>query len=70
MPWKFEAGTPSIAEAVGLGAAIDFLEEIGMDNIHQHEQDLVEYAMNKLSEIEGLLFSVLLMPEKRRRCYV
>jgi cysteine desulfurase / selenocysteine lyase len=54
LPWKFEAGTPSIAQAIGLGAAIDFLEEIGMDNIHQHEYDLVEYALKKLSEIEGV----------------
>jgi cysteine desulfurase/selenocysteine lyase len=54
LPWKFEAGTPSIAEAVGLGAAIDYLEEIGLDNIHRHEQELVEYTINKLSEIEGL----------------
>ena len=48
LPWKFEAGTPSIAQAIGLGAAIDFLEEIGMDNIHQHEYDLVEYALEKV----------------------
>ncbi|NCU16894.1 cysteine desulfurase [Pallidibacillus pasinlerensis] len=54
LPWKFEAGTPSIAQAIGLGAAIDFLEEIGMENIHQHEYNLVEYALKKLSEIEGI----------------
>lgn len=54
LPWKFEAGTPSIAQAIGLGAAIDFLEEIGMGNIHQHEYNLVEYALKKLSEIEGI----------------
>ena len=54
LPWKFEAGTPSIAEAVGLGAAIDFLEEIGLDEIHKHEQDLVEYAINKLTKIDGI----------------
>lgn len=54
LPWKFEAGTPSIAQAIGLGAAIDFLEEIGMENVHQHEYNLVEYALKTLSEIEGV----------------
>ncbi|MGO4786322.1 cysteine desulfurase [Paenibacillus sp. 2KB_20] len=54
LPWKFEGGTPIIAGAVGLGAAIDFLEEIGMDTIEQHESQLAAYAMNRLSEIEGI----------------
>jgi len=54
LPWKFEGGTPIIAGAVGLGAAIDFLEEIGMDAIEQHESQLAAYAMNRLSEIEGI----------------
>lgn len=54
LPWKFEAGTPSVAQAIGLGAAIDFLEEIGMENVHQHEYNLVEYALKTLSEIEGV----------------
>lgn len=54
LPWKFEGGTPIIAGAIGLGAAIDFLQEIGLDAIHQHETKLAKYATAKLSEIEGL----------------
>ncbi|MFZ2803533.1 MAG: cysteine desulfurase [Lactococcus chungangensis] len=54
LPWKFEAGTPNIAGSIGLGAAVDYLTEIGIDNIHQHEQDLLNYVMPKLREIEGL----------------
>lgn len=54
LPWKFEAGTPNIAGSIGLGAAVDYLCEIGLDNIHQHEQDLLNYVMPKLREIEGL----------------
>lgn len=54
LPWKFEGGTPIIAGAVGLGAAIDFLESIGMDEISAHESRLAQYALNRLSEIQGL----------------
>ena len=54
LPWKFEAGTPNIAGAIALGSAINYLTEIGMDNIHQHEQELVEYVFPKLKAIEGL----------------
>lgn len=54
LPWKFEGGTPIIAGAVGLGAAIDFLEEIGMDAIERHEAQLANYAMDRISEIEGV----------------
>ncbi|MCJ8015270.1 cysteine desulfurase [Paenibacillus sp. KQZ6P-2] len=54
LPWKFEGGTPIIAGAVGLGAAIDFLDSIGMDAIEAHEHELATYAVNRLSEIEGL----------------
>jgi cysteine desulfurase/selenocysteine lyase len=54
LPWKFEGGTPIIAGAVGLAAAIDFLEAIGLEEIHRHEAKLATYAMNRLSEIEGL----------------
>ncbi|MGN7411901.1 cysteine desulfurase [Paenibacillus sp. SAF-068] len=54
LPWKFEGGTPIIAGAVGLGAAIDFLEQIGMDEIAHHESVLAAYATERLSEIEGL----------------
>ncbi|WP_223068493.1 cysteine desulfurase [Paenibacillus caui] len=54
LPWKFEGGTPIIAGAVGLGAAIDFLESIGMDAIAAHEQQLANYAMDRLASIDGL----------------
>lgn len=54
LPWKFEGGTPIIAGAIGLGAAIDFLEEIGMDNIAEYEHKLAQYAMEKVSEVEGV----------------
>jgi cysteine desulfurase/selenocysteine lyase len=50
VPWKFEAGTPGIAGAVGLGAAVDYLQSIGMENIWKHEQELVKYAYDKLSQ--------------------
>ncbi len=54
LPWKFEGGTPIIAGAIGLGAAIDFLEEVGMENILEHEHHLAKYAMEKMSTIEGI----------------
>ncbi len=54
LPWKFEAGTPSIVEAIGLGAAIDYLTELGMDNIHAYEQFITNYALEALSEVPGL----------------
>jgi len=53
-PHKFEAGTPNIAGVIGLGAAVDYLESIGMENIHQREQALLAYATNALKEIPGL----------------
>ena len=52
LPWKFEGGTPIIAGAIGLGAAIDYLNGIGMDNVHRLEQDLTTYAYRTLSQIE------------------
>ncbi|MBM6618870.1 cysteine desulfurase [Bacillus suaedaesalsae] len=54
LPWKFEAGTPIIGGAIGLGAAIDFLEEIGLDNINAHDQKLAQYAYECMGAIEGL----------------
>lgn len=54
LPWKFEAGTPNIAGAIALGAAVDYLNEIGMENIHRYEQELVEYVLPKLHEIDGI----------------
>lgn len=54
LPWKFEAGTSNIAGAIALGAAIDYIQELGIDQIHQHEIELIDYLMPKLQEIEGL----------------
>ncbi|MEH7440822.1 cysteine desulfurase [Bacillus sp. JJ1122] len=54
LPWKFEGGTPIIAGAIGLGAAIDFLNDIGLDHIEKHEHALAGYAMDKMSAIEGM----------------
>lgn len=54
LPWKFEGGTPIIAGAIGLGAAIDFLQEIGLDNILEHEHKLAAYTLEKMSTIEGI----------------
>ena len=54
LPWKFEGGTPIIAGAIGMGAAIDFLNEIGMDNIDKHEDKLVKYAISRLEEVDGV----------------
>lgn len=50
-PWRFEAGTPNIAQAIGLGAAVDYLETIGIDNIERHERALTRYALEALSAI-------------------
>ena len=54
LPWKFEAGTPNMAGAIGLAATIDYLEAIGMDAIEHHEQELIAYVFPKLQAIEGL----------------
>ncbi|PFM81705.1 cysteine desulfurase [Bacillus sp. AFS077874] len=54
LPWKFEGGTPIIAGAVGLGAAIDFLTEIGMENIEKHEHEIANYALEQLSTVKGV----------------
>lgn len=54
LPYKFEAGTPNIAGAIGLGAAIDYVEKIGIENIARHENNLLEYATEKISELKGL----------------
>mgnify|MGYP000898945070 CR=1 FL=1 len=54
LPHKFEAGTPAIAEAIGFGAAIDYLSSIGMDRIAMHEQNLIKYAIDELQKIDGL----------------
>ena len=54
LPWKFEAGTPNIAQAVGLHAAIDYLDEIGMENVQAHEELLAEYAYDRLTEYDDV----------------
>ncbi|MEH7523826.1 cysteine desulfurase [Bacillus sp. JJ1503] len=54
LPWKFEGGTPIIAGAIGLGAAIDFLQEIGLEHIEAHEHELAAYALEKMSKVEGI----------------
>ena len=54
LPYKFEAGTPNIADVVGFGSAIDYLTKIGMDNVREHEVELTKYAIEKLSEIKGI----------------
>jgi len=54
LPYKFEAGTPNIADVIGFGAAIDYLTKIGMDNVREHEVELTKYAIEKLSEIKGI----------------
>lgn len=65
LPWKFEAGTPIIAGAIGLGAAIDFLNEIGQEAILEHEHKLAAYAMEKMSQLDGLTIYGPVEPEKR-----
>ncbi|MFN7034996.1 MAG: cysteine desulfurase [Bellilinea sp.] len=54
LPHKFEAGTPAIAEAIGFGAAIDYLSRIGMERVAAHEREIIHYALEALSEIDGL----------------
>jgi cysteine desulfurase/selenocysteine lyase len=54
LPWKFEAGTPAIAEAIGFGAAVDYLEQIGMENVHAHEVAITGYALERLAEVPGV----------------
>jgi len=54
LPWKFEAGTNAIAEAIGLGAAIDYLGEIGMERVREHERELTAYTLERLPEVDGI----------------
>lgn len=54
LPHKFEAGTPAIAEAVGFGAAVDYLSQVGMEEIAAHEQEITAYALDRLAEVPGL----------------
>jgi cysteine desulfurase/selenocysteine lyase len=55
LPYKFEAGTQPIAEAVGFGAAIDYLNEVGLDGVEAHEEELVTYALERLTEVPGIV---------------
>ncbi len=64
LPWKFEAGTQAIAEVIGLGAAVDYLGNLGMDAVRAHELDITEYAYEALSELDGL--TVFGPPPSRR----
>ena len=52
LPMRFEAGTPNIAGSIGLGAAVDYLQALGMDQVHQHETEITQYALNALKELE------------------
>ena len=54
VPYKFEAGTPAIAEAIGLGAAVDYLQHVGMEWIRAHEREITRYAYERMAEVEGL----------------
>ncbi|EGG43080.1 cysteine desulfurase [Candidatus Nitrosarchaeum limnium] len=54
LPYKFEAGTPNIADVIGFGAAIDYLTKLGMNNVREHEIELTKYAIEKLSQVKGL----------------
>ncbi|HEX3910681.1 MAG TPA: cysteine desulfurase [Solirubrobacteraceae bacterium] len=65
LPYKFEAGTPPIAEAVGLGAAVDYLSALGMERVREHEHSLTAYMLERLAEVPGL--RVVGPPEAERR---
>jgi cysteine desulfurase / selenocysteine lyase len=65
LPWKFEAGTSAVAEAIGLGAAIDYLAGIGMESVRRHERDLTAYALERLPEVEGLTMFGPPSPDRR-----
>ncbi|HWD10210.1 MAG TPA: SufS family cysteine desulfurase [Solirubrobacteraceae bacterium] len=65
LPYKFEAGTPPVAEAVGLGAAVDYLSELGMERVRSHERALTAYMLERLAEVPGL--RVVGPPEAERR---
>ncbi len=54
LPWKFEAGTPNVEGGVAFGAAIDYLNKLGMGNVREHEKALTRYALEKLDKIEGV----------------
>ena len=55
LPWKFEAGTPNIADVIAFGAAIDYLNELGMENVREHEVEITDYALTHLSQLEDIV---------------
>jgi cysteine desulfurase/selenocysteine lyase len=67
VPWKFEAGTPPIAEAIGLGAAVDYLSALGMANVRAHEKAITAYALSALSERHGDDLVIHGPPDAERR---
>lgn len=56
LPFKFEAGTPSVGDVLGLGTAIDFMGRVGVENIGAHEQHLTDYAVRRMKEVDGIRF--------------
>jgi cysteine desulfurase/selenocysteine lyase len=54
LPYKYEAGTPNIVGAIGLGAAVDYLNKLGMENVHEHEREITDYAIRRMNEVEGV----------------
>lgn len=65
LPWKFEAGTPAIADAIGLGAAVDYLNGLGMEQVRQHEIEMITYALKKVGEIKDVRIIGPTEPEHR-----
>lgn len=65
LPWKFEAGTPAIAQAIGFGYAVDYLAGLGMEAVRSHEKELTAYALDRLSRVEGVRILGPLNPEIR-----
>ena len=65
LPWKFEAGTPNIADVIGFGAALDYLMALGMDNVRGHEIELTEYALTRMGQIKGLEIYGPMNPSRR-----
>ena len=65
LPWKFEAGTPAIAQAIGMGAAVDYLNNLGMDAVRRHEFELTAYALDRLSRVEGVKILGPINPDLR-----
>jgi cysteine desulfurase / selenocysteine lyase len=65
LPYKFEAGTPNIADVVGFGASIDYLNDVGMSAVRAHELDLVKYAMRRIKDIQGMTIYGPMQPSDR-----